>query len=33
MTDTADPRATGGGDEFDRYPYFGGEGPARPVRN
>jgi len=21
---TADPRATGGGDEFDKYPYFGG---------
>jgi hypothetical protein len=21
---TGDPRATGGGDEFDKYPYFGG---------
>jgi len=26
---TADPRATGGGDEFDTYPYFGGV-PRRP---
>jgi arylsulfatase A-like enzyme len=33
MRDTADPRASGGGDEFDRYPYFGGEGPARRVPN
>jgi arylsulfatase A-like enzyme len=33
MKETADPRASGGGDEFDRYPYFGGEGPPRPVRN
>ena len=23
----------GGGDEFDRYPYFGGGGSARGVRN
>ena len=33
MRETGDPRAGGGGDEFDRYPYFGGEGPARRVRN
>ena len=33
MRETADPRAGGGGDEFDRYPYFGGEGPARRIRN
>ncbi len=24
MTETKDPRASGGGDEFDRYPYVGG---------
>jgi len=30
MADTADPRATGGGDEFDTYPYFGGRGRRRP---
>lgn len=24
MKQSEDPRATGGGDEFDRYPYFGG---------
>ncbi|MCP4378485.1 MAG: hypothetical protein GY794_20210 [bacterium] len=24
-----DPRATGGGDEFDKYPFFGG-GPRYP---
>jgi arylsulfatase A-like enzyme len=29
MEQTQDPRATGGGAEFDAYPYYG-EGPARP---
>jgi len=23
MKETKDPRASGGGDEFDKYPYFG----------
>jgi uncharacterized sulfatase len=30
MSDTADPRATGGGDEFDTYDYVGGGGGTRP---
>ena len=37
MEETKDPRASGGGDEFDRYPYFGGGqgnlGNARMVKN
>ncbi len=28
LTATQDPRATGGGDQFDRYPYYGG--PLKP---
>ena len=26
---TGDPQASGGGDEFDRYPYYGGQQPGR----
>ncbi len=30
MVDTADPRATGDDDRWDRYPYYGGPPPKKP---
>ncbi len=30
LTETKDPRIAGGGEEFDRYPYYGGGGRRRP---